>query len=322
MFGLGLLALVVVVISVVAGASRRRSGSVNTAHTDPTAVDGRTGGVPLVAEAIGYLGGLLTIVAGWLVLGRLWKHLATWSRLTLLGIAAAALMAVGIAIGERRGAAATRLEAFVWVLSSAALGGFTGLFAFDVLDWRGPAIASLVGAVVALQSGALWRFDDRPAQQVVTSVAVAVGAGALVAQLGGNPGAVSLVIYSLGLAALALGFARLVEIPEVQTLLGIAGVYIASMIMVGEWRAAAPLLGLATATTIGLLGMRRHDVVLEAGGLLGLVEFLPWTLVYFFHRTVGLPVVFFLVGVALLGAAVAMFRHRTTPGDGHAIRPS
>src|SRR5512133_3692814 len=49
-----------------------------------------TRAVSVVVELLGYLGGILAIIGAVLLAARFWPDLATWTRLSLVGLAAAA----------------------------------------------------------------------------------------------------------------------------------------------------------------------------------------------------------------------------------------
>jgi hypothetical protein len=64
----------------------------------------------LVAEAMGYLGGVIVAVGLGLVVGRFWPDLSTTVRVGLTAVVASLLLVAGVAVTDRLSAAAGRLR--------------------------------------------------------------------------------------------------------------------------------------------------------------------------------------------------------------------
>jgi uncharacterized membrane protein len=77
--------------------------------------------LPLAAEALGYLGGVLAVMAGLISARSLWPTIPPGTQLAFAGIAAAALLAVGILLPARSQPALGRLRSVLWLTSAAAL---------------------------------------------------------------------------------------------------------------------------------------------------------------------------------------------------------
>jgi hypothetical protein len=77
----------------------------------------------LVTEALGYLGGVLILVAAGLITARFWEDMALGLRLGLVAAASVLLLAIGT---------------------------FLGLLAADWLNWQGVDVLLLAGAGTAL----------------------------------------------------------------------------------------------------------------------------------------------------------------------------
>lgn len=113
------LALVaVVVVAVVLLATRRRDGA---PPGDRTAAQGPSPKVPLVAEALGYLGGVLAVVGVVLLVSRYWPDLTLGWQLALSGGTAAVLIGAGASSPEDREPALARLRWSLWTLGTAAV---------------------------------------------------------------------------------------------------------------------------------------------------------------------------------------------------------
>jgi hypothetical protein len=268
--------------------------------------------IPVVVELLGYLGGVLAVVGAVLLAARSWQDLANWSRLTLVGLAAAALWAAGAAIQQRADPALERLRAVLWLGSSAAVAFFTGLLATDVLDWDGEAVVLLAGLATAAQAAALWRLQPRPLQQLACLAGLATAAGAGVAAAGGDELAVGLSIWVVGLLWIVGGWRGLLRPPVVALALGSLVLLVGAQVTAVRLEGGGPLFGLASALALLAAGTTGHRFALAGVGIAGVFMFLPWTVGYFFGGTVGVPVVILLSGVLLL-ALTLLLRRRAHP---------
>jgi hypothetical protein len=74
----------------------------------------------LLIEALGYLGGVVILVAAVLLTAQYWSDLSTWAHLAIVGGAAVVLVLAGFAVPLRLGVTAHRLRAVLWLLSTGA----------------------------------------------------------------------------------------------------------------------------------------------------------------------------------------------------------
>jgi hypothetical protein len=258
---------------------------------------------PLVIELLAYLGGTLALIGAMLLAARFWPDLATWARLSLLGLAAAALWATGAVLQEGANPAMRRLRGALWLLSSAALGFLAGLLAVDVLGLENERVALLVGLVTGAYAAALWRLRPRPLQQLACLAGFATAAGAGVAWLGGDQAAVGLSVWTVGVLWLLGGWRRRLPPALIALACGAATVLVGAQLTAVRWEAAGPVLGLASALALLLAGATGRRRVVAGIGIAGVFVFLPWTAVHFFAGTLGVPVVILLCGVVLLVVA-------------------
>jgi Predicted membrane protein (DUF2157) len=124
-----------------------RARPVTAPHTTVSRVPGRR--VPVVAEALGYLGGTLALVGLALVVAQYWPDMALAGRLALSGAGAVVFLVAGALVHEEADPALARLRGFLWLLATAA----TALFA-SVLVTGGFETASTETVVLAC-SGAV-----------------------------------------------------------------------------------------------------------------------------------------------------------------------
>ena len=72
------------------------------------------------------------------------------------------------------------------------------------------------------------------------------------------------------------------------------------------------MFGLASAAGLLVAGTGGRRLALAAVGIIGVVMFLPATVVYFFADTVGVPVLLVLAGVGLLAITLVLLGRRPT----------
>jgi hypothetical protein len=270
--------------------------------------------LPVTVELLGYLGGALAVIGAVLLAARSWQDLAAWSRLTLLGLAALALWGAGAVLHEQADPALWRLRAVLWLLSSAAVAFFAGLFAADVLDLGGEGVVLLAGLVTAVHAGALWRLQDRPLQHLACLAGVASAAGAAAAAAGGDELAAGLCVWAVGVLWVLGGWRGVLRPPVVALAFGAVALLIGAQVTAVRLEGGGPLFGLASALALLVAGTAGHRFALAGVGVAGIFVFLPWTVGYFFADTVGVPVVILLCGVLLLAITLVMLRGCAHPG--------
>ncbi len=122
----------------------------------PPSVPGRRR-VPVVAEALGYLGGILAMVGLALVVAQYWPDMALAGRLALSGAGAIGFLVAGALVHEPSDPALARLRGFLWLLATAATGLFAGVLVADGFEAAGTETVVLAcSGAVAFESGLLW----------------------------------------------------------------------------------------------------------------------------------------------------------------------
>jgi hypothetical protein len=260
------------------------------------------------AEALGYLGALLAMAGVTALVTDFWADLSPWARVALLGVVAVAFLIAGIFVHDDEPGtiddAAMRLRSFLLLLSTAAAGGTAGLLAADVLEWSAEATTRLVGGTIAIQSALLWaRRAYRPVQHLTTFGGLVALVAALAAEAD-SPGIVGLVLWMLAGAWLLAGWRGLFPPPEMAHLLAGFTMLVACLVLAGSWESTAPLAGLATASGLLAAGTQARRPELTGPGVVGVLGFAPYTIVYFFGDTVGVPVALLVAGGLLLALTV------------------
>ncbi|MDY7106760.1 MAG: DUF2157 domain-containing protein [Actinomycetota bacterium] len=265
--------------------------------------------VPPVAEALGYLGGVLAMVGLASLLVRYWPDMALAGRVGLAGLGAVLSGIGGALVAQRSDPALDRLRGFLWVLSSAASALVAGVVAADGFDASVAMVVAVGGATAAVHGGLLWAWrEDRPMQQLTALVAVAVAAGGFVAT--GAESAAGLAVWSVGAVYLLAGLARRTPRPLLTEIVGSAALVVGSIMTVANWLGWGGLFGVATGFV--LLGVaaapsaptsRNDDILLVVTGGIAVSQFAPATLGYW-AADAGLAtgLIMWAVGAALIVA--------------------
>lgn len=201
--------------------------------------------VPPIAEALGYLGGILAIVGVAVFIGGFWDDLAAGTRVGITAGAAAAFAIGGLAVPARREPALRRLRGFIWTLAAVAAAIAGGVVTHDVFDATSERATVVGGAVAAfIVSAALWAWRTRPAQQFTTLVALIVGVAVATGFFDGERlGGVATPL--VGAALVVLGVRRVTPSPPVTFAVGVAGFTWGPMALVEDARGTGLLVTLA-----------------------------------------------------------------------------
>lgn len=243
--------------------------------------------VPAVAEALGYLGGMLGVIGLVLLVVRYWPDMATAGRLALSGGSAIALVLSGALADEDADPAFARLRGFLWFGSTAAAALFAGVVVDTFGFERDETVVLAVSGAVAFESGLLWWWHERPLQQAAFLGGLAAFLISVTSELA-SEGPVGLAVWGLGAGYLVLGERRRTPIPLLTGGMGAVFLVVGATITSADWQAFGMVFGVATA--LGLLavaavpglGPTREDRRLVGTvGTIALMGTLPGTLGYF-----------------------------------------
>lgn len=276
---------------------------------EPTAPRGPS----LVVEALGYLGGVLILAAGALLVGQLWQDLSALTRLALLVVVAAVLVGAGLAVPPRLGPAGTRLRTVLWSLSVLASAGALGVLGSDVLDWREEDVALLAFGGASAIAAALWWVTRTGLLQAALLVTLGGVTASVAFRVTDDESVAGLAVWLLGAAWLGLGTAGVLHPRRTAQVLGaVAALFGVQVTTDTTWGLA---LALATVAALIALAMLLGDLVLLAVGAVGALRVVPQVVGEWFPGELAAPLVLLVVGVMLVGAAVRIARRREkTPG--------
>ncbi|MGZ4554958.1 MAG: DUF2157 domain-containing protein [Mycobacteriaceae bacterium] len=244
--------------------------------------------IPLVAEALGYLGGTLAVAGLVLLVSRYWPDMATGARLGLSGGAAVLLLVGGAVVHVSHDSALARLRAVLWLAATAATAVFVVIAVRDGMGVTTEKRVVLAGAAgVAIESALLWWGRNRPVQQLSFLAAITVFLGAAVAQFFAPPGPPGLAVWIAGAAILFTGLRRYVQAPVMSEAFGAVAVFVGAIMVANRWQGFGMLLAVASALALlvlamvpGLAPQRKDQLALGILGAIGLFQ-VPGTLGYF-----------------------------------------
>jgi len=294
----------------IAAAESRREATAGTGPVAATTTPARTPrrGPTLAVEALGYLGGILILVAIALVVGQFWQDTPVALRVVLLGGAAALLVVAGAGLPQRLGEAGARLRTVLWTLSVVATGGTLAVVGYDVLDLREEDAVQLLFAGAAVLAAVLWWLARTSLLQAALLVPLVGSLAALLSRFSDDGALIGAGVWVLGAAWFALGRTRLLTPHRTAELLGAATTLIASLILMSEaWGRPLALLTVAAVIALALLA---DDLALLALGALGALWVVPRVVGEWFPGRLAAPLVLLAVGVLMVLAAVRVARRR------------
>lgn len=244
--------------------------------------------VHVIAEALGYLGGVLGLVGVVVLLAQFWSDFSDGVRLGVPLASAFAFVVAGILVSERRSAEMMRLRTFLWCLGTIASGISAWVFSDVVLDvselrqhWLASGIAS---SIIGLS---LWGGRQRPVQQFMGLAAVAVALGTAIGEFA-SVGFSGLGVWIAGMTLLAVTVRRHDLRAGVNHLVGSLAMVVGAYLTVADWRGPGLLfvvmtaLLLITPASISFVKLSSPTpVIMGIVGLLALVQGLPMALVHF-----------------------------------------
>ena len=267
-------------------------------------------GIPLIAEALGYLGGLLAAIGVVLLVARYWPDLATGWRIGLPAAVAVAGVVGGTLDNEDADDALRRLKWSLWLVGTAGLGAAGGVAMYDAMA-PVPAYGRAdehrvvfgVARLVAVLGAALWRGRARPIQQTTFFGGLLVAIGSAMNEWWELAG-VGLAVWVVAFAFILLGQREIGTFPVITAMVGGVGMVAGSMLMIDEWSiAGAVLLAVSSMVMIGfgeLPACDGSDDLVSAfllGGVLSLVLTVPTSLVQFNDDVFEAGVVVWVIGL-------------------------
>ena len=260
-------------------------------------------------EALGYLGGLLVVIAAVLLANRYWSDLETAGRLTAFGVVAVGLVVAGRLAPADRAPEWGRLRSVLWAGATASVAGFAAILADEVLELGETDTALFVSGTATLAALVLWLAHRVALQQVVLMVGAMLTAGSAMDQLFDGDWAIGVGIWAVALAWVVLGWTQRLRPREMAMPLGALGmVFGASATMTYD---AGIVLALLTVTGVVFVAVLARALPMLGAGALGTLLIVPRAVNEWFPGELTAPFVLLGLGGGLVVLAVWIARTRT-----------
>lgn len=273
--------------------------------------------IPLVAEAVGYVGSALVFTAIALLIGRRWDELAVAARVAVLAVPALAAAAAGWWVGSQRDEAFERMGSVLWLLSSAAFAGALVVVFVDVFyDGDPPQHGGLlfVSALVALWTFGQYALRRLALQQLalfaslVATVFGVVNAMEASRSRGFSTMVGGLALWGFGVAWTGLGLWRRLMPDELARFFGPAAVLIAAQVVRVDARDLGLWLGLGSAAAFVAIAVARADLIVLFAGTVGLFQWSPQVALHYLADSIGTEATLIVVGALLIAGATVFTR--------------
>lgn len=257
----------------------------------------------LAAEAIGYAGGALVVVAISVLAARRWDD-APWAVRAALLLAASVGLALIGALVAPSSPRASRLRAVLWVLSSGAFAGTLAVTGASGLDLSEETTAVVAFGGAAVHALVAWSRHRTILTQAAFFAALAATAAAATTELesDGLPG---VAVWGVGVCWVLLALGGVVRPVRIASILGAATAVFGAAATEG-WSAGI-VFAVCTALAVLMLAVATGDLALLAVGALGSVVVLPAMIHRWFTGTAAAGVLL-LLGLGLLGLATLVAR--------------
>lgn len=266
--------------------------------------------MPLVVEALGYLGAAIVVVATVLIAGRYWADLNDPTQMTLLGTAAVLLLVAGAVVSDRLDDVGVRMRSVTWMVSTGAVAGLLGVWASQVADWHGQDLTLLVTAGTAAYAAALFVARPSSLQQLVMMVLLGSTAAAVLAELVDPNSWPGVGLWVVGVAWLVLGRTGVLRPERLGTAAGAVMALIGSMIATSDRADAAIVFSLVTVAAVVVLAVAFSDLLLLAVGSLGAIQAIMGAVDEWFPNSLAAALALLVVGGTLVGTAIWIARRR------------
>lgn len=268
--------------------------------------------IPVIAEAIAYLGAALAAAALMTVAIDQWETWSDWTRVAVVGVGAVAAFGIGLLTGGSEEPAIERLSVVMWAIATAGTGFTTGLFASEVLGWRDADAVTLAGAAAFAVGGGLYLIRRHGLQQLAMFGGLVAMTMSYFTDWAGRRGQVAggTALFVLGAAWFLLGLFDIVTPGRMARIVGaIAAVTSVQVIYDGtagwEW---AMLVGAILAMAVVGMSIPLEQPELTFIGAIWTFQYLLIWVNESFAGTLGVPIALAVAGAIALGASLVLTR--------------
>lgn len=263
--------------------------------------------VPLVTEALAYLGIALAAAAGAVVVGQRWEDMSPEGRAISVGVAAAVTFIAGYLLRRSEEPAFARLMSVLWLISTGLLAGCAALVAYDILGYRGRVPLAVAGGVTTAFALALYVARPCGGQQLGLFAGLLMLAGTVST----DPSAVATALWAMGVAWTIVGGLGWIRPKRAAFIVGPFVALWAPFAILGGGGDYGMWLGLVTGVALIAASIPLHETVLLGFGVVGSFVFLMRVVMHLFRGTVGVPIALVVTGAAVLVVAIVLARRAT-----------
>lgn len=273
--------------------------------------------LPLVVEALGYLGGLLAAIAAFIFVRELWPDIGRTGWMSLAAVTAVVLLGAGALVHAEREAAFARLRSVLWALSTGSAAAFVAILVDEVWAPRSAWGPFAVSLVITAYAAVLWLRFPSFVQHLVLFAGSAATVGSFVAALrdSATPWLPGLAIWVLSLAWAGAVRARLLAPEGAGYLAASVGLLAGGAMTMDPQTVAGLLFALGTVVLLLVAGVLLERAWLFAVGAVGVFVVVPQAVDRFLPDTAVRPLTLLGVGVVLIGVALWLARRKAEQGS-------
>lgn len=272
--------------------------------------------VPLIVEALGYLGGAMAIIAGFIAVTQLWPDIPAGAEAAFAAVASVLLGIVGAVVRTDGHPALERLESVLWLMSTACLGAFAGVLGTRIWHFSASSAALSVAAVTTVYAVVLWLQTRALLQHLAMFAGAAMTLGAGIARLDQD-----MPIWGSGLGVWVLSavwggavYRGHIRPRTAGYLAAAVGLLVGAQMMMDI--AAGHVVALTTVATLLAGGVVLRRVWLLAIGAYSVIQVVPQTAERYLPNSLAAPLAIFTAGLVLLGVALLLAQWGKFPKSG------
>ncbi len=269
------------------------------------------------AELAVYLGSILALMSGAMMIGPNWEALRTAGQIAI-GLAIAALgFVAGARLARLDDPGTRRLASFMWLIGTGgvalAVGAAADAAAFDEPGWN----IVFIGLPVAVIGATLWRNRNRPLQVLTTAVGVGLVIGGVGTILAVPPWIGAILVWTTALAVGAMAIGQVLR-PEMYVLAVAAiAAMIGAVMLTDVGELTGSIAATITAAGIVAVGLARHLVPILVIGVIAFLQSLQGLLMTTVNGALAAAVVA-VAGLVLVIVVIARSTRGSKPIGGPA----
>jgi len=267
--------------------------------------------LPLFVESLGYLGAVIAVAAGAIVVHHFWPSMPTSAELALAGVVAVVLLVVGAVLHIGAEPAFGRLRSVLWLISTVAVTAFAAVLADRIWRLSGISVALLAEGTGTSYAIVLWWRNRSTLQHLAMFAGTAALAATAVHQAGSGtaawgPGLVIWLVSALWGIAVHRGYLA----PRTAGLVAAGfGLLLGAQLTMLD-TAAGQVLAIGTVAGLLAAGIALHRVLLLGLGAAGAIVILPQTASRYLPSSAAAALSVCAIGLILLGIALWLAKSR------------